>query len=402
MTSWTTPADVERKLRRWWDTGRALRALGDDQPWVPLGIPLRGPTAGNLASDLERARQWVTSWQRAGTRLGRLEYRRVGGRLVGVNELPAKLWVDCYAQLWSALGTARSAKRFAELVAAARAGTPQLVDWMVRHPLRLLELEAEWPAIVSTVQWIDLHADGSQYVRQVDVPGVDTKFIERHRPVLADLLEAQLDSNRVDWSRQRTDFAGRYGFRRRPGYARLRTLGSGRPLAGPYTELTVRLDELATGPPDCSTVYVIENDITYLAFPPVDDAVAIFGGGYAVSVLEQLHWLADRELVYWGDIDTHGFAILDRLRQHCPHARSMLMDRSTLLAHEGQWVTEDSPHVAPLQRLRPAELELYSDLVEDALGPSVRLEQERISYSAIEQAVPPSASSTTSEGTSTS
>ncbi len=113
----------------------------------------------------------------------------------------------------------------------------------------------------------------------------------------------------------------------------------------------------------------------------------MFGGGYAVSALEQLGWLADRELIYWGDIDTHGFAILDRLRRSFPHARSMLMDRATLLAHEGQWVEEASPHVASLDCLQPEEAELYVDLVEDVLGPSVRLEQERVSYSVVERAL---------------
>lgn len=387
MTSWTTPADVERKLRRRWDSGGALAAYGEGRPWEPVGVPVRGPSAGELASDLDRVRSWVRSWQRADGRLGRLEYRRVGGRLVGVNEVPAKLWVDSYEQLWSALGTAGEAERFAELVAAARAETPRLVEWMLRHPLRVLELSSEWASIVATVRWIDTHVDGSQYVRQVDVPGVDTKFIERHRQVLAALLDAQLDESRVDASRPRTDIAGRYGFRTRPGYVRLRALGPRERLAGGFSELTVRIDELWAAPPACSRVYVIENDITYLAFPPVDDAVAVFGGGYAVSVLEPLSWLADRELIYWGDIDTHGFAILDRLRRSFPHARSMLMDRATLLAHEGQWVQEASPYVAALDLLRPDEVELYRDLVEDALGPSVRLEQERVSYAAIEHAV---------------
>lgn len=386
MTSWTTPADVERRLRRRWDSGRALRAFGDGLVWEPVGIPLHGPTAGELASDLDGVRNWARSWERADGRLGRLEFRRVGGRLVGENELPAKLWVDSYEQLWTALGTAREAARFAELVREAREETPRLVGWMVRHPLRVLELEAEWPAFVATVQWIDAHVDGSQYIRQVDVPGVDTKFIERHRNVLAALLDAQLDESRVDWSRPRTDLAGRYGFRRRPGYARLRALGDGQRLPGGFSELTVRLDELAAAPPECSAVYIIENDITYLAFPSVNDAVALFGGGFAVSVLEQLDWLADRELVYWGDIDTHGFAMLDRLRHSFPHARSMLMDRATLLAHESQWVEEASPYVGSLDRLASAEAELYRDLVEDVLAPSVRLEQERVSYSAIERA----------------
>lgn len=69
---------------------------------------------------------------------------------------------------------------------------------MVRHPLRLLDLELNWPSIVATVEWIDAHADGRQYVRQVDVPGVDTKFIERHKQVLSALLDTQLDNARVD------------------------------------------------------------------------------------------------------------------------------------------------------------------------------------------------------------
>jgi hypothetical protein len=134
-------------------------------------------------------------------------------------------------------------------------------------------------------------------------------------------------------------------------------------------------------------VYIIENEITYLAFPPVPDAIALFGGGYAVSAVESLDWLADRQLNYWGDIDTHGFAILDRLRHRVPHTRSLLMDRGTLLAHESQWVREPAPVVARLDHLHPEEADLYRDLVEDTLGETVRLEQERISYAAIERAI---------------
>jgi hypothetical protein len=387
MTSWTTPADVERKLRRRWDSGAALRALGEGVPWEPVGVALRGPGAGELASDFERVRKWAASWERVSDRLGRLEYRRAGGRLAGVNELPGKLWVDSYEQLWSALGTTAQADTFAGIVAKTRDEMPRLIEWMLRHPLQVLELAPDWPAIVATVGRIDATVDGSQYIRQVDLPGVDTKFIERHRQVLAALLDAQLDESRVNSSRPRTDLAGRYGFRARPAYTRLRALGLGQRLAGGFSELTVRAEELAAAPPECSSVYVIENDISYLAFPPVEDAVAIFGEGYAVSVLERQDWLADRRLVYWGDLDTHGFAILDRLRRSFPHARSMLMDRATLLAHEGQWVTEPSPHVSALPLLRPAEAELYRDLVEDTLGRSVRLEQERISYAAIERAL---------------
>jgi len=140
-------------------------------------------------------------------------------------------------------------------------------------------------------------------------------------------------------------------------------------------------------------VYVVENEITYLAFPPAGDAVVMLGGGYALSGLRSLSWLQDRDLVYWGDIDTHGFAILNRLRQAFPHARSMLMDRATLLDHGTQWVREPKQLNAALPLLDGSEAALYRDLVEDVLGPSVRLEQERVSFAAIERALLPGAPS---------
>src|SRR4029077_504892 len=97
------------------------------------------------------------------------------------------------------------------------------------------------------------------YLRQVDVPGVDTKFIEQHRGVLAELLDLQLAPDRIDAAA--ADFTGRYRFRRKPGYIRFRS----RALSG-FTELSVRADEFGTPPPDAKRAYVIENEITYLAF----------------------------------------------------------------------------------------------------------------------------------------
>lgn len=40
-----------------------------------------------------------------------------------------------------------------------------------------------------------------------------------------------------------------------------------------------------------------------------------------------------------------------------------------------------------LENLRHDEADLYSDLIEGGLGPSIRLEQERIWYPAIERAI---------------
>jgi hypothetical protein len=250
-----------------------------------------------------------------------------------------------------------------------------------RNPVKALQLAADWDRLLATVRWIDEHQQGELYVRQVDVPGVDTKFIEGRKGVLTQLLDLQLDPARINVSVP--DFAGRYGFRRKPDYVRFRCA---RPAAA-YTEMTVRADELTAPPDGVTRAYILENEVTYLAFPLAADAIALFGDGYAVNVLANLDWLGGLDLTYWGDLDTHGFAILNRLRSRFPQARSMLMDRGTLLAHQSQWVTEATPTKAALALLDPEEQGLYQDLVNGTFGRAVRLEQERVSFGSVEQAL---------------
>jgi hypothetical protein len=379
-SSWTRPDDVVAALGRKWDSGVLLTRLAAGQDWEPLAFPLRGPAASVIGERLGEVRQWAREWEQASHGPLRVEYRKVGGRHVGANMIPCRAWIDGYDQAWVLLGVGAEVGRFADLAEQTLAFCPRVLPWLARHPMKALRLQDRWDRLLATVQWIDQRQSPGMYLRQVDVPGVDTKFLERHRGVLAELLDLQLDQERIDPGA--ADFEGRYRFRGKPAYVRFRGAND-----DGFTELTVRAAEFTARPPGLQRAYVVENEITYLAFPAPADAIVIWGRGYAVSVLEPLAWLADTDVVYWGDIDTHGFAILDRLRQRFPHVRSMLMDRTTLLTHRTQWVTEPSPSTVELDLLDPEETLLYGDLIAGAFGPSVRLEQERVSFAAIEQAV---------------
>jgi hypothetical protein len=153
---------------------------------------------------------------------------------------------------------------------------------------------------------------------------------------------------------------------------RLRVLDSDLAISG-LTDLTLRIDELARLDIAPERVFIVENEITGLAFPPREKSILIFGSGYAIERLAALPWLSTCDVHYWGDIDTHGFVMLDRLRAFLPDARAMLMDRQTLLDHRPLWSFEEIPHMAPLTRLTPDELALYDDLRFDRLGRGVRL-----------------------------
>jgi hypothetical protein len=365
-------------LRKW---PVLLGAFAAGAEWQPLDIPVRGPGPAEIGERLGDVQKWAAEWEKAGRGPLRVEYKKVGGRRIGTNMIPCRAWLDGYDLAWQLLGTRDEVRRLAELADRTKADCPRLLQWLTSHPVRVLQLAGDWESLLATVRWIDERQVPGMYLRQVDVPGVDTKFIGRHRGVLSELLDRQLDPGRID--AREPDFEGRYGFRRKPGYVRFRGP------AGTYSELAVRADECTAPPPGTTRAYVVENEITYLAFPLPAAAIVIFGGGYAVQVLESLGWLASLDLVYWGDLDTHGFAILNRLRHSFPRARSMLMDRATLLAHQTQWVTEPSPTAADLGLLTPAEQELYRALVTGQFGPAIRLEQERVSFSFLERALSP-------------
>lgn len=112
--------------------------------------------------------------------------------------------------------------------------------------------------------------------------------------------------------------------------------------------------------------------------------MVIFGAGYGFEMLSKAEWLSRCHIHYWGDIDTHGFAILDQLRRRFDHVQSFLMDRATLLAFESQWGEEEKQALRDLSRLNPAEMGLYDDLRDNRIGKNLRLEQERIGFGWIE------------------
>jgi hypothetical protein len=379
-TAWTRPADIREAVRKKW--GNILADYAAGQEWRPRSFPLRGPGPAEIGERIAEVQKWVAEWEQAARGPLRVERKKVGGRHFGVNLIPGRAWVDGYEQAWALLGAAGEIRRLGGLAEQTRAACPRLVPWLAGHPVRALGLAADWPKLLATIAWIDQRQTPGMYLRQVDVPGVDTKFIERHKGVLTELLDQQLDAARID--QESRDFEARFRFRRKPAYVRFRCERGGE---SGFTELSVRADELTAPPPGTIRAYVVENEITYLAFPLAAHTIVIFGGGYAVPVLESLAWLPALDVVYWGDIDTHGLAILNRLRCHVPQVRSILMDRATLLAHRDQWVREPIPTSAALDQLNPEEQSLYRALVTAEFGPAVRLEQERVSFAAIEQAI---------------
>jgi hypothetical protein len=353
-----------------------LCAYANGEPFEPISVSLRGPSPAQIGDDIAAAREWVAALDAGRRNDARyaLEWKSVGGRQIGRNQLPVRAVLSSNQQAWALLGVGAQVRRFDDQLTLAQQH-PRIREWIIAYPHRALTLVPEMPQLIAAYQWLHDHRQSQRYLREISAPGVDTKFAERYRSDLAGMLGV---------SSSATGFLADLGLRSKPGLVRLRpapSLG----LPPTLTELAVRAEELAELAVAPRVAVVIENEISYLSAAVPDDGVVIWGKGFEVDSVGRLPWLADTDVVYWGDLDTHGFAILDRLRAWLPGARSVLMDRETLLAHRDRWVTEDRPAKSVLTRLTPDEQSLYTELVEAGLGDRIRLEQERIDWSWAEQ-----------------
>ncbi len=386
--AWTTPAELRAQLMRRWDKGELLAEIVAPGDLFPLRLSLRGPTSSDLSERFDEVRTWAAGLQQSPG--CRLVMREVRHRVIGQNSLPGEAWVDTLDAALRLIGKARDARVFRALLDATRL-QPALLPWLQRQPLRALALAEVWPLLLDVVAWLQAHPRPGIYLRQVDLPGIHSKFIEVQRGVLSELLDLTLPADTIDtMASGAAQFARRYGFRDKPLRVRLRFLDPEHPawVSGADADYTVSQQAFAKLAPDAKRVFITENEINFLAFPPAAESLVVFGAGYGFEAIAQAVWLQRCGLHYWGDIDTHGFAILDQLRAHFPHAQSFLMDHDTLLEHQAQWTLEPQPTQRDLPRLNEAERRVYDDLRWRRLRDEpLRLEQERIAFGCVERAV---------------
>ena len=380
--SWTTPADLKAQLQKLWDRGLLLSTLIGGEEIFPRRLTLKGPDSRELSSSFTDVRDWIARLSGVAKQY-RIVWRSINHRILGANEIPSEIWIDSLDDALGLIGKRRAAEQFAALVALTREQQPALLQWVAKRPLRALELAEEWPRLLDIVAWLRKHPRPGIYLRQIDLPGVHSKFIERQRSVLGELFDLVLPPEEIDTTATGAGgFCRRYGFQDKPLRVRFRILDLNLALLPTETDqdITVTQTTFARLEIPVDKVFITENEINFLAFPQVPQGMVIFGAGYGFENFGAVEWLRDRKIHYWGDIDTHGFAILNQLRGFFPHAASLLMDRPTLMEHRTLWGFEPSPETGILTRLTDEESALYDQLRQNELGGQIRLEQEKIGF----------------------
>jgi hypothetical protein len=231
--------------------------------------------------------------------------------------------------------------------------------------------DADFECLRALLVWARDNPASGLRLRQLPVEGLHTKWVQQHHGLITDFAAALRNTN------DSRDLLALLGLSTSPVRLRLRLLCPHlRSQAGGLGDIEAPLQELAALPITPSRLVIVENLDTGLALPDIDGGVALMKLGHAVRLVQQLPWLTHKvRSVYWGDIDTHGFAILDRARAALLHTESVLMDEATLQRFAHLCVAEPQPHPCDsVEHLTCAEQKTLVSLAQR------RLEQERLPW----------------------
>ncbi|MEG1831689.1 MAG: DUF2220 family protein [Raoultibacter sp.] len=356
----------------------ATQGAGEPCGHVSLSLPLHPPTENKVLQDPRAARAWVQSWQKHPLQHYLCWTKRFWPS-VGEQSVPEKVKLAGIEAITTFANRVGPWKILLErtLVLADR----WCADWRKICPARDQEAlgatlqkaaasyrtleESDWQLLLLALDWLLKHPDVSCYARQLPIRGIDTKWIERHKGAISQLQCA---------------FSGKANVHillKAPPQCHVRFLDEQLAPCG-LRDVSIAPAEFShyTGKP--RAVIICENLVSTMTLPPLAGVITIHGGGYGVSELASITWLAHTPILYWGDIDTHGFAILNQWRHHNRHTASLMMDRETLAAHRDLCVVEPTPNKGSFDHLTEEEQATLQQLTADPA--TLRLEQERIEW----------------------
>ena len=363
----------DKRYARMWASGLVAPAA-DAWPYVVrVGRPSQAELEGNYAqvcAELDAVAAWAEArgfaCQTEPRRVGRMSYPVLSHVLVPNMDVLAR-----------AVGKGAHWERFGAWAATLRTLFPQVGDDDLTKVLVSLNRcdasDADFELVCAAAQWFEQHDVAGFTAREVPLEGFHAKWLDAagHRQMvcmLAGLASLEL--------------------KERPRLVRFRYLDSAYLATGARAHDAWLEGDACVLPYQPRLVIICENRDSALWFPQVDGAIAVQGDGMAgTATLVGIDWIARAERVlYWGDIDVHGFQILSAYREGGLDVQSILMDAATFRAFErfGTMVDmrgrslQPKPDAKPLPGLTAAENALYLELCSpDHTGPR-RIEQERI------------------------
>jgi hypothetical protein len=368
-----SPDEIKKRASRYYETFLKNWLVNAD--FQALDLPI-GPISKDF-SQLRDSSQLLREKSKEMVGYGyQLIWEDRQKRDLGNQTLPTRAIIDNSDDFLQLLNRQGEFTRFQTDVRLIRQSIPSLENWLCARPIRVIEHHGLWADLLKVCAYFLAYPSSNLYLRELPID-VHSKFIEENAAILRDLLDYLLPSDYVN--RSSTRFELRYGLKYDEPSIRFRLLDAKfkSQFAANLDDIACPVSQVARLNLEPQNVLIVENKITFLTLPQINDAVAIWGKGFQVELLADIGWLRDTQIYYWGDLDAQGFQILSALRSNFPNTISFLMDTNTLEKYQRFAVKGTTSPLVELAHLSPNEFSLYKNLATETL----RLEQERISQS---------------------
>jgi len=366
------PEIRDRLLRSKYPAFLKWMMTGGDDPFFPVDVDFGRPKPSDPLPEVDAGLRELMEASAAAIGYGyTLETEK---RQTRVNEqtYPTRLYFPDERNFLRYIGKEREVATVRHLVAETQRVVPEISTWARLHPGRLLQVADRWEDLLKVLRYLCDHPRPDCFPRELPLD-VSGKLLGENIRLVREILDTVPGLTCPGDEDEEC-----LGLRAKPKLVTLRflTRDCAQRCGSAFELATVRRSELAARSLPVAHVFFVENEMTFLTFPAIPDAIVIWGHGNAASAIASVSWLADRLLYYLGDIDAWGFKILSDLRGHFPNVTSLLMDRPTLeYAQAGKFVTTGAELLkADFRNLTPSERD-FASLV---AAKKIQVEQEKL------------------------
>lgn len=382
------PADIRKSIKKKEQQGTLYEyaAVPTWEGWdQPISTPIHSLTRPRSQDELTRLCEWSQSWKNQEKQLpGTISWETKNIQYMGEMQIPRRFRAYEIQSIFEYANLHSEWKTFKECLVYTRYSLPELENWVIQEcktfsdPVKSRKL----PLFIKLAIWMKERTgkESPRYVRELGVPGIDTKFIETNQRETRSLYN-YLTQRKIRTHQELLDTLRIRTYPEDTEFVFLRLI---HPVtAANITLLQVHYKELKKARLHPKNVFILENKTTFYHFPEIPDSIIIFGNGKASKkYLENVPFIENAEnRYYWSDIDADGFHMLSNMRELYPDIQSLFMNQDTIAQSIHYVVPDTGSQFEQLPNLTTDEALCFQYISQERL----RIEQERIPWSYIKE-----------------
>lgn len=378
-----SPAEIKNQALKWWKP--LLQSYIREELFFPKSIDRIGKVqSSHVTARFELLQQEIEELYRCSKNQTGIGYQvQTAGRnfrRTGSHELPDAVVFETIEDYIAFTGFKKEWNIFLTNYNIIKDSFPTLQNWALQNCLWLTNKNVNWNDVLKVCRYFSETPRPNLYLRQLPIE-IHTKFIEENNALIQSLLDYLIPDHIRSVAQKR--FAERYFLKYDEPLIRIRMLDIDLTHFGNFSDISIPLSDFEKMDMPASNILITENKMNFLTLPATPSTIAVWsGGGFNVSYLKNVQWLKEKHILYWGDIDEHGFQILHQLRRYYPNTQSIMMDYKTFEYFSEFSVTGARNKSEQLSLLKGEEHKLFERL---KLIDKNRLEQEKISQGYVEE-----------------